>query len=63
MTAEASGGLYGSATLTYDPEDRLASVSSPGFSAGYDGDGGRAYKTARGSVPSNRTTRAVPSIS
>jgi len=46
MTAEPAGGLFAGATLTYDPDDRLTAISSPAFSAGYDGDGLRAFKTA-----------------
>ncbi len=39
---------YQNATLSFDPEDRLTSISSPAFSATYDGDGLRASKTASG---------------
>ena len=41
MTAEPTGGLYAGATLTYDPEDRLTAITSPAFSAAYDGDENR----------------------
>jgi len=36
---------YKSATFGFDPEDRLTSISSPAFSAAYDGDGLRVRKT------------------
>jgi RHS repeat-associated protein len=36
---------YNSASLGFDPEDRLVSISSPSFSAGYAGDDTRTYKT------------------
>jgi len=36
---------YKSATFGFDPEDRLTSISSPAFSAAYDGDGLRIRKT------------------
>ena len=39
---------YKSATFSFDPEDRLTTISSPAFSAAYDGDGLRAKKTAAG---------------
>jgi RHS repeat-associated protein len=39
---------YQSATFSYDPEDRLTAISSPAFSASYDGNGLRAKKTAGG---------------
>ena len=39
---------YKSATFSFDPEDRLMTISSPAFSAAYDGDGLRAKKTAAG---------------
>ena len=39
---------YKSATFGFDPEDRLTTISSPAFSAAYDGDGLRAKKTAAG---------------
>ena len=39
---------YKNAAFTFDPEDRLTSISSPAFSAAYDGDGLRAKKTAGG---------------
>ena len=39
---------YKSAAFSFDPEDRLTSISSPAFSAAYDGDGLRAKKTAGG---------------
>ena len=35
-------------TFSFDPEDRLTAISSPAFSAAYDGDGLRAKKTAAG---------------
>ena len=35
-------------TFSFDPEDRLTAISSPAFSAAYDGDGLRATKTAAG---------------
>ena len=34
--------------LHYDAEDRLTAISSPAFSAAYDGDGLRTKKTAAG---------------
>ena len=37
---------YKSASFSFDPEDRLTTISSPAFSAAYDGDGLRAKKTA-----------------
>jgi len=39
---------YKAATFSFDPEDRLTAISSPAFSAAYDGDGLRAKKTATG---------------
>ena len=39
---------YKNAAFSFDPEDRLTSISSPAFSAAYDGDGLRAKKTAGG---------------
>jgi len=41
---------YKSATFGFDPEDRLTSISSPAFSAAYDGDGLRIKKTANGTT-------------
>ena len=37
---------YKNAAFSFDPEDRLTAISSPAFSASYDGDGLRATKTA-----------------
>ena len=39
---------YKNASFAYDAEDRLTAISSPAFSAAYDGDGLRAKKTAAG---------------
>lgn len=39
---------YQGAVFSFDPEDRLAAISSPAFAASYDGDGLRATKTVNG---------------
>ncbi|BDI29293.1 type IV secretion protein Rhs [Capsulimonas corticalis] len=41
---------YQGAAFSYDPEDRLTAISSPMFSATYDGNGLRATKTAGGAT-------------
>ncbi len=41
---------YQGATFSFDPEDRLAAISSPAFAASYDGDGLRATKTVNGNT-------------
>ena len=50
ITFDGNGNptTYKSATFSFDPEDRLTAISSPAFSAAYDGDGLRAKKTAAG---------------
>ena len=41
---------YKNAGFSFDPEDRLTAITSPAFSASYDGDGLRATKTVGGTT-------------